>query len=218
MKGFTLMEVLISLFITALLVGAITRAYTGNLEAIDVVRDQEVVYQTARVVLDLMARDLESAVAESPSGVTLEGRLGLAGAPGEAGGRPADRLDFTATSCLAWGEGAPETDLCEVGYGLDWDEITGEWALYRREQTLPDGELEGGGERAWISRDVRSLDIRYEDEGGVEHEQWDSRSGTHKGRLPRTIRLRIAVQGPSGVEAVFATRASPVARSAEGGE
>ncbi len=215
MKGFTLLEVLISLGITVLLTAAIYAAYSGSLEAIDVVRDQEVVYQTARVVLDLMAKDLESAVVEGPSGVTAEGLFGMVGATSQAGGRPADRVDFTSFSCLAWGEGTPKTDLCEVGYGLEGDERTGEWVLFRREQILPNGELDAGGETVLISEDVRGLEIRYEDENGEEHEEWDSRSGLHEGRLPRVIRLRLAVQGVSGGEAVFSTRIHP-ALAAEG--
>lgn len=209
MKGFTLLEVLISLGITALLTAALYGAYTGNLEAIEQVRDQEVAYQTARVLLDRMARDMEAAVIDASSGVTAQGLLGLAGSPGESGGRPADRVDFTAFSHLAWQKGSPATDLCEVGYRLEPDEDTGEVTLFRRQQVLPDGDLEGGGEQVALSEDVTALEIRYEDDQGNEIDGWDSRTGEQEGRLPRTIRLRLTVRGVSGSETVFTTWISP---------
>jgi type II secretion system protein J len=208
-KGFTLLEVLIALGITVLMTTAIYTAYTGNLEAIEQVQDQEVVFQTARVVLDRMARDLEAAVIDSVSGVTPEGKLALVGTAGVMGGLSADRVELTTFSHLDWREGAPRTDLCEVGYRLERDEDTEEIVLFRRQQILPDGDPEEGGERVPLSEDVRSLEIRYEYPAGREMDAWDSRTGDQEGLLPRTIRLRLTVRGLSGSEAVFTTRVHP---------
>ncbi|MGD8386825.1 MAG: type II secretion system protein GspJ [Desulfobacteraceae bacterium] len=210
MNGFTLLEVLVALGITVLLTAGMYTAYTSNLEAIEQVRDQEVVYQTARVVLDRMVRELESAMTDATSGVTAEGLLGLVGVSGETAGRPADRVDFTTSSHLAWQESSPETELCEVGYRLEPDEDTGVVTLFRRQQDLPDADLEAGGEEIDLSEDVTALEIRYEDEDGNELDTWDSRSEEQEGRLPRTIRLRLTVQGISGREAAFSTRVHPV--------
>ncbi len=218
MKGFTLLEVLIALGITALLTAAVYAAYTGNLEAIEQVRDQEVAFQTARVVLDRMARDLESAVTDATSGVTAQGRLGLVASTGEIAGRPADRVDFTAFSHLAWREESPKSDLCEVGYRLERDQDTGEVRLFRREQILPDGDLEAGGEKIALSEDVTALEIRCGDEEGNEIEAWDTRKGDGGGPLPRTIRVRLTVRGVSGSEAVFSTKIHPTLSSRENTE
>ena len=174
------------------------------------VRDQEVVYQTARVVLDRMAQELQSAALDVASGVTAEGALGMVGTSGDLSGRPADRVDFTTTTSLPWREESPKTDLCEAGYRLEQDEDTDEVTLFRREHPLPDGDLEAGGEKVVLSRDVTALEIWYEDDEGKRGPEWDTRSGEHKERLPRTIRVRMTIRGISGREAAFVTKIHPV--------
>lgn len=218
MKGFTLLEVLIALGITALLTAGIYTAYTSNLEAIEQVRDQEVVFQTGRVVLDRMARDLEAVLTDATSGVTVEGLLGLVGVPGEAEGRTADRVDFTTFSHLAWQEGSPETDLCEVGYRLEPDEETGIVTLFRRQQIVPDGDLETGGQDIALSEDVTALEIRYRDEDGNALDAWDSRTEEQQGQLPRSLGVRLTIRGVSGREAIFSTRVHPALAPKESAE
>ncbi len=217
MRGFTLLEILVSLAVVVLLTSALYWAYTGNLEAISVVREQEDAYQTARVVLDLMVRDLEAALTATASGVSPQGTYGLVGSSGELAGRPADRVSFTTSSHLGWREDAPETDLCEVGYGLEMNEDTGEAALFRREQFLPDADLEEGGEKVALAEDVVALEIRYQDEDGEELDAWEGAAGEQKGRLPRSIRLRLSVRDQAGRKTIFRTGVHPALESGGGG-
>lgn len=211
MKGFTFIEVLISIGIMVIVMAVLYTAYTSNLQAIAVVQDQEISFQTGRIVLDMMERDLASAVAsaEYPGG-RADGILGFFGESHEFQGLPADRIHFTCFSHLAWSDSSPKTDFCEVGYSLEEDEKTGELTLLRRDQAMPDGSLEEGGERMVLSRDVTSFEVLYTDEDGDELEEWDSRSRGQSGRLPLTLTLRLTVKGLSGKETAFTTKVHPV--------
>ena len=100
LSGFTLLEVLVSVAILAIIMAAIYSAYVTNVEAIQIARENGQVHQTARIVLDLMTRDLESALAELR--VTSETtRLGLIGKNQDRDGRRVDRIDFTTLTHMA---------------------------------------------------------------------------------------------------------------------
>ena len=147
MKGFTLLEVLISIAITAMVMAAIYGAYTSNLGAIQAARQSGLVNQTARIILDRMCRDLESAFITAPPAPDSETtpRTGLLGADREIDGMAADRFDFTSLSHLPLSETDLHTDLCEIGYHLEADEEEGCLIIYRRDQAIPDQDLSEGG-------------------------------------------------------------------------
>jgi len=206
MRGFTLLEVLISLGVLVVITSALYATYTGNLQAVEAVRDQEISFQTARVVLDLMERDLTSAVgAVQEEGKEPDERMGFVAESLEYEGLPTDRMQFTCNTHIAWSETSPRTDLCEVGYILEEDGETGKLTLYRRDQAMPDGDLEQGGETMVLSKDVTSLDLLFYDKEGQEFEEWDSRTGDKSGEFPLKVRIRLTVRGLSGLETAFTT-------------
>jgi type II secretion system protein J len=209
-KGFTFIEVLVSIGIMVLVMAILYSAYTGNLRAMDIAQDQEISFQTARIVLDMMERDLTSAVASAETmGFGAAGHIGFLGESDEYEGLPADRLQFTCFSHLAWSDSSPKTDFCEVGYFLEEDEDTGRLTLFRRDQAMPDEDLEQGGERMVLSEDITGFDVLYTNEEGDELEEWDSRSGDLIGRLPLTVKIRLTIKGLSGKETAFTTKVHP---------
>ena len=54
MRGFTLFEMLVAVFMMSILMAGLYGAYTSNVETIQVVRMQGELSQTARIILDLM--------------------------------------------------------------------------------------------------------------------------------------------------------------------
>ena len=99
MKGFTLLEVLVSMAILVIIMAALYSAYTTNVEAIQIARQNGEVHQTARIVLDRMTKDLQSALIQV-SVPSDKIRLGLVGEDREIDGRRADRMDFTTVTHL----------------------------------------------------------------------------------------------------------------------
>jgi len=86
MKGFTLLEVLVSMAILVIIMAALYSAYTTNVEAIQIARQNGEVHQTARIVLDRMTKDLQSALIEV-SVPSDKLKLGLVGEDREIDGR-----------------------------------------------------------------------------------------------------------------------------------
>jgi hypothetical protein len=124
-------------------------------------------------------------------------------------------MSFTCTTHLEWTRTGPRTDLCEVGYTLEPDGESGALTLYRRDQVLPDGDLETGGDAVALSTDVTSLELRFFDREGTEHEAWDSGSREEEEKLPSRVRIRLTVRGVSGRETAFTTEVHPVLASLE---
>lgn len=208
MKGFTLLEVLISVAILAVVMGAIYGAYTSNLEVIQIARQNGRVNQTARVILDRMTRDLESAFLTERltenSPVT-----GLIGEDRQIDGQPADRIHFTALSHMAVEKDDPPTDLCEIGYSLEWDSEDEAFVIFRRDQAVPDKELSKGGQPRELSRMVRGLNITYEDSEGDSSDDWDTLEGSRKDTLPSLIEITLTVKDDLGNDHEFRTSVHP---------
>ncbi len=211
MKGFTLLEVLISVTITAIVMGAIYGAYTSNLDAIQSARRSGLVNQTARIILDRMCRDFESAFITAPpaSGSEVTPRTGLLGEDREIDGRPADGVDFTSLSHLPLRKIDLHTDFCEIGYHLEEDEKEGDLIIYRRDQAIPDQDLSGGGLITELSGMVGGLDISYQDREGEDFDTWDTFEGYHKDVLPSLVRIVLTIKDLQGGAHIFTTSVHP---------
>ena len=59
-RGFTLLEIMIAIFILGVVLTTIYAAYTGTLRVIKDIEDESLIYKMARTTLDRMTRDLTS--------------------------------------------------------------------------------------------------------------------------------------------------------------
>ena len=209
LSGFTLLEVLVSVAILAIIMAAIYSAYVTNVEAIQIARENGQVHQTARIVLDLMTRDLQSALAELrvPSETT---RLGLIGKNQDRDGRRMDRIDFTSLTHMALTEQGPNTDLCEIGYMVVEDEEQEEvLVLMRRDDPSPDEDFTEGGGMQELARDILEFKITYEDSTGEEGDSWGTEETGETSGLPVLIKVRLVLKDTLNREHVFTTSIHP---------
>lgn len=209
LSGFTLLEVIVSVSILAIIMAAIYSAYISNVEAIQVARENGHVQQTARTILELMTKDVQSALVETQ--VTPETvRLGFAGKTEERDGRRMDRVDFTTLSHLALSEQEPSTDLCEVGYRVVEDEEQqGVLLLVRRDDASPDEDLTEGGVVQELSRNVLEFRITYEDTMGEERDSWELNEPGATPELPVLVKIRLTLKDDLNREHVFTTSIHP---------
>jgi type II secretion system protein J len=208
-RGFTLLEVLVSVAILAIIMAVIYSAYVTNVEAIQIARENGQVHQTARIVLDLMTRDLQSALTELqvPSETT---RLGLIGKTEDRDGRRMDRIDFTTLTHMALTEQGPSTDLCEVGYMVVKDEEQEDvLVLMRRDDASPDEDLTEGGAVQELARDILEFKITYEDSQGEERDSWGTEETGDSSGLPVLVRVRLVLKDNLNREHVFTTSIHP---------
>jgi prepilin-type N-terminal cleavage/methylation domain-containing protein len=208
MKGLTLLEVLVSIVILGILMGAIYGTYTSNVEAIQIAREKGKIYQMTRIVFDRMTKDLESAFIHVSS-PNEKIRLGMIGKNQELDGKPADRIDFTTLNHLALGDEGPQTDLCEVGYRIVEDSENEGFKLFRRDDGIPDDELIDGGFSHEMASRVTGLDIIFQDENGEEFDYWNSTEGRHAGKLPSLITIKLSIMDEKAQEYLFTTSIHP---------
>lgn len=206
-RAFTLLEVLISMALLGTVLMSLYKAYTSQVDAIQTAQHMSLVRQKARVVLERMSRDLESAYLAT-SGLSAA-ELGFVGEEGREPQGDADRLDFTTLTHLPLTPGAVCTDLCEVGYSLEEGEEGEDLVLIRRDDPYPDGKLREGGRSQEICRGVTGLGLVYYDRLGREHKEWNTLSQQDQG-LPHLVRIRFSLRDGLGKEHRFLTSVSPV--------
>jgi type II secretion system protein J len=207
-RGFTLLEVLVSTAILVIIMAALYSAYTTNVEAIQIARQNGEVHQVARIVLDRMTKDLQSALLQG-SVPSESVRLGLLGERREIIGKRADRIDFTTVTHLSLTERGPASDLCEVGYLAEEDSEAEALVLLRRDDFSVDEDFSGGGSLQEIARNVTEFKLTYLNSGGEESEGWNTTEGTAGTGLPVLIRVRIVLRDGLDREHVFSTTIHP---------
>ena len=196
--GFTLLEMLIAVAVTALLVTTAVRAY------LQIVRAQERQMgslgrdRTAEVFLDRFERELGGAllIVLPEDGERLDHPYLFIGSDAFGATGEADGLRFVSrTPIRAAGAREPER-LRLVGYGLVSNPVLG-LDLMRREDALPpslslelpiwDGQV--------VLEDVLSFGLRYRDDGGGEwRDTWDSTDVALLDQLPLEVEVTLQLE------------------------
>jgi len=208
MKGFTLLEVLVSMVILVIIMAALYSAYTTNVEAIQIARQNGEVHQTARIVLDRMTKDLQSALMQV-SNPSDKIKLGLVGEDREIDGRRADRMDFTTVTHLPLTEKGPASDLCEIGYLIEEDSEDKVLVLLRRDVPSVDEDFTKGGLLQEMARNVLEFNLTYQDSRGEESDKWNTLEGMPASGLPVLIKVRLVLKDELNREHVFSTTIHP---------
>jgi type II secretion system protein J len=207
-RGFTLLEVLISMAILVIIMAVLYSAYTTNVEAIQIARQNGEVHQAARIVLDRLTKDLQSALVQV-SVPSEKVKLGLVGEDHEIDGRRADRIDFTTVTHLPLTEAGPASDLCEIGYLVEEDSEDKVLVLWRRDAPSVDDDFTKGGSLQEMARNVLEFNLTYQDSRGDVSDTWNTLEGRPGSGLPVLIKVRLVLKDELNREHVFTTTIHP---------
>jgi type II secretion system protein J len=207
-RGFTLLEVLISMAILVIIMATLYSAYTTNVEAIQIARQNGEVHQAARIVLDRMTKDIQSALIQV-SVPSEKINLGLVGEDHEIDGKRADRIDFTTVAHLPLTDSGPASDLCEVGYLVEEDSEDNVLVLLRRDSPSVDEDLTKGGTLQEMVRNVLEFNLTYQDSRGDVSDTWNTLEGRPGSGLPVLIKVRLVLKDELNREHVFTTSIHP---------
>ena len=203
-RGFTLVEVLIAMGITAgmaiMTIGALRQVD----RAAEVARGQNERYAAARLALSRLSREVSMAfLSENYDRNRLRDR-----APTLFVGRE-DELLFTTMAHVRLYRDAKESDQAVVEYVLDADpDHPGEKALFRREKPRLDDEPDRGGRKDLVADRVTSFRIQYWDAKRKDWvREWTTRSVEHQKELPPRLRLELEVKLADGRVERFVTEA-----------
>lgn len=155
--GFTLVEIMVATAVLAMVGVIIYGAMTASVRGRQVAYRLQERYQTARIALSRMLRDLESAYISKHRNLEKYPKTLFRGRR--------DRVDFTYLGHLRVAEGARESDQGAVSYYLasDPDDPRGKKALFRREKVPIDDRPEKGGVVQKLAEGVKELEFEYWD-------------------------------------------------------
>jgi prepilin-type N-terminal cleavage/methylation domain-containing protein len=168
--GFTLIEVVISAALMALILTSAYLCLRAGLAGQKLVEPRADILQNARVAASLLTADLRSACPLS----TNYQFLGMRRKLGEV---DADNLDFATHNYTPRHD--REGDFCEVSYFIDKDEETGQFGLWRRRNPTMALDPLSGGSREEIARGL--LGVRFEYYDGTDwYDDWGDEKGGEK--------------------------------------
>ena len=189
-RGFTLIELMISAALMAIVIGSAYACLTAGLSGKRLIEARADGAQSARIALNMMAQDLRSTI-------PMRGNVEFLGMRRTVGSADADNLDFSTRNYNP--KKLREPDYCEISYFLVRETGSDGFLLLRRRDPTPDPQPLEGGSQEEIARGVRSLRFEYYD-GFDWFDDWGDPDGKTKGMtyppsnsygLPEAVRITI---------------------------
>ena len=196
--GFTLIEVLIAIFIFAVVLTTIYTSYTGTFRVIDETESQAEIYRMASIAMERMLEDLESIyvskIEEKPeSGEETPHSFQFMGEDLEIKGRCADTLRFISRAHINLSGQEQDTGITEIGYYVEEGDEGDDFALYRSDKPMFDKtfslEEQTGG--LVLCKRLVSVNFTYYEEDGEVLESWDSSSDALKDKIPKMVSISL---------------------------
>ena len=201
-RGFSLLEVMIAIAITAVIGAMAAGVYQQVDHAATVAREQGERYAGARLALTRLSRELTMAfLSEHYDRARYRDRPTLFKGDG-------DKLLFTTMAHVRLVQDAKESDQSLVEYLVERDPVSGEDALFRREKVRIDDEPDRGGRKDLVASNVKGLSLRYWDLKRKEWvREWSTRTPEKLNELPTRVRIELEVKLADGRTEKFTTQA-----------
>ncbi len=205
-RGFTLIEVMIAVSITAIVGAMALGAFQRSSAARQAVAEQDERIGGARAALGRMARELSSAFLSDHFD-----RRRYRDRPTVFKGRDGGDRDSVLFATMAHTRSlrdAKESDQSVVEYFVDADPAApGSYALFRREKIRIDDEPDRGGTKAPLLGNVTGFDVTSWD---WQRQEWARDWSTAPGdrpMLPTRVRVRLTLRMPDGKDRTCETQA-----------
>jgi general secretion pathway protein J len=202
-RGFTLLEVIVAIGITALisvLIYSTFHAMNHSRSKMVAVADR---YQQGRASLERMARELSSAFISAHRNFANVQNIRQTGFFGSR-----DRVDFTAFAHRRLKRDAHESDQAELSFFVSRDPEDGSLDLARRLDKFIDDDPTRGGIVQVMAENLRELNFSYLDPmTGEWVDSWDSVQATSQpGRLPAQVAIVLVLEDEQGDPITFQTK------------
>lgn len=202
--GFTLLEILMAMFIVGLIMTTVYTSYTGALRNINAAENAMDNYQKARVTFERIIEDLELAylipdLSVSMTNEEYPGFRGFIGRDMEINGKAGDNLRFNSEAHIFFGPNKGPVGTTITYYVEESDD--GEDLILFRSETLEFEKLFGEQKGFVLCDDLHSIDFVYTDINGKIYDNWDSTDETvNKNRMPVMVSITLEFRHRDGSE------------------
>jgi len=193
--GFTLLEIMVAIFIFAIIVTTIFTSYSTLLSANKSSDQGTAPYEMAKNCLNRMTVDLESIHVTLPPGYSPPA-LGeppelyrIVGEIFDIQGTAFPRLRFTSLAHLSFG-GKTEKGIAEIVYYVQASG-DGNYVLKRADNLYPYEIFEEKTGDPVLCTDVKSLTFKYYDQDGTAFDLWDSDDEDFGYSTPKAIGINL---------------------------
>ncbi|MEA3414753.1 MAG: prepilin-type N-terminal cleavage/methylation domain-containing protein [Thermodesulfobacteriota bacterium] len=192
-NGFTLIEILIAIFILTTVLTTVYAAYTGTFRIIKDTRRGDNIYSMARTAMNIMARDMESVCGYRDSFKFASAEI--------------EKEDFVELSFLSSAhldfEDERSSGVAFINYYVVEDNEKDSCILKRKDELYRDkaedadkDALKKGG--YILCEGLQSLTYKFYDSSGEEYDSWDSESElkTQKDSAPSAVSIHMDFINP----------------------
>jgi general secretion pathway protein J len=211
-RGLTLLEILVSISILAMISVLIYGAFDGLSKSKTGLSRVNTRYHEGRATLRRLAEEISSAflTMHQPLSPALIVRKTAFVAKDSS---PADRLDMTTFAHRRVTAESRESDQSEISYfGSPDPNISGKIDLARRESPIIDIEPQKGGTVYVIAEDIDLFDVKFLDPmSGMWTDSWDTTQAIGQAnRLPLQVRITLVLRGGPGGKTIKFEEKVPV--------
>lgn len=206
-RGFTLMEVMIAVAITALMGTVVAMAFTTGFNAKEVVEAEADRYRMLRTAMNRMVREIGSAYVSDR--YDLKRFRDQNDRPTNFIGER-DRLLFTTFAHQRLYTDSKESDQAVVEYFLETSRApgaNGRQDLMRRQNPNVGERMDRGGTTDVLFEGIKGVEFAYWDTEKEEwDDEWDTRRSERKSILPTRVRITLIALDENGKEARYTTQ------------
>ena len=218
-KGFTLLEVMVSVGILAMIMVLVWTSTSQSLRSKDRTEARDLLFHSGQVALRKLSDDIAVAFLTKASTTTTTPAAGAmpptptaATATATATGFKTffigedrgerDALRFTSLSHMRLVRNSKESDQARVSYEVvPHPEEKDYFNLVRREQPWLGDETEVEGRAFTLAEKIKNFEVEYYDERKNDWgKEWDTTKVDWKDRLPMAVRITIVFADPDGGE------------------
>ncbi|MGD8449537.1 MAG: prepilin-type N-terminal cleavage/methylation domain-containing protein [Desulfobacterales bacterium] len=201
-SGFTLLEILIAIFIFAILVSTIFGSYHSVFTGAKEINQGIASYEMARNCLNRMIFDLESIhLSLSPQYTPPDFNdppdpYRIVGDTNTVQNISFPKLRFTSTAHVSFG-GKTENSIAEVIYYVQATDDDN-YLLRRADNLYPYEEFEENTGDPVLCENLKSLTFKYYDREGTAYDLWDSDTEEFGYATPAAIGIKLELTGATG--------------------
>jgi general secretion pathway protein J len=200
--GFTLVEILIAIFILGLVMATVYASYSGILTTSHTMEEELDIYKMARAAMDRMIKDLSSLQTSSgPAGSS--GSFDLRSEKKKLNNIEFHSLSFWSASHLAFGENQGEGRPAMIGYRVQENDDRKSYSLWRSDESgAKPVDIKNTQEGFIICKNIDTFRLTFYDANGAETDSWDSssESAEQKGNAPAAVKIELFLVNQSDQE------------------